>query len=1165
MKINVLHNHIIFGEFLDYLVEVLNSQGHTARIVNAFEYDDSDITLSTDSINTQDSLIRLDHSKYSGRIVHWLLEIFPPDSRRSFVSELRINQFRSIKDHFDDIFVRDPRQIEEMKKVFGITSKGYLLACPNPNLHKKIQAEKKYDVLFIGNMSPRRHYIFDKIRQAGVSLFIPTKYVWAEEKIQLINESRIILNAHYDETNVFETLRVMECLGSGGFFLTENFEWYPQDKLKANSDFAMVSYEEIPNAIKYYLEHEEERDRISTQGHTSAWNNFKWENEIQKMETVILTCPICHGTKFLPFSKNFAYKICQQCSFHRQERLPEKVYEGPEENFGQGPGTGHLMSEEDKNKNKALAEALYDMFHPKTVLDVGSKYPYFLSVLKDRCEVLGVDGIDDILKYGKELEVPVIKADFETMNLSGFKGKYDLISLIHLIEHLYDPVGTVEKILSCLSDTGLLYVRTPDPEVSGIERDLTDHHLKIHPFLFTRKSLEQLVNKYGFEIFRHDKLEAYGQSDFYIHKKRDDSEISLFMIVKNEEHNIKDCLESIRKHVDEIIIVDTGSTDKTKEVVAQYTDKIYDFKWVDDFAAARNFALTKCTKTYCLWMDADDISQNPQEIRTILEATKDDYAAYNFNIIYGNDVFCHARLFKNFCGVHFKGKVHEYPVLHWLPFKTETKLNVIHKTHKHVTENRILRNIRILRKEVEEDPHNARALFYLANALKELGQYDEALDTYQKYLSRSYWKDERFLAQKYMGQIYQWQKQHVKAIEELFKAILIDERWAEAYYYIGENYYYLGKYEMCIRWMQMAASMPVPDSTMFKEMAIYRDLPYRYIFASYETLGNFEGATEYCELALEKNPGDEWLKQRLVYFKQKNTEKKAPKSKSNMVIECYRQGALGDCLMTTAALRGLRGLYPDSFIRYVTHPTSFQILEGNKFIDELTTEGKPDADKKIYFCYPDRDSVLGDEGYPNKPLTRHIAKIFQECAGLPDNIRPFLECTLNEEEVQFGKDLVNQYGKYVTLHIQAGWSPYKEWYDDRWERVVEELFKMGYPTLQLVGPNCRVLKNTVIITSTIKKAISAIKHSVLHLGIDSFSNHATNATFTKAVILFGSTSPTGSGHEGNINIWKGLDCSPCYKEYDWAKDPNGPCPHNKKCMDLITVEEVLEAIKKQLS
>ena len=71
--------------------------------------------------------------------------------------------------------------------------------------------------------------------------------------------------------------------------------------------------------------------------------------------------------------------------------------------------------------------------------------------------------------------------------------------------------------------------------------------------------------------------------------------ISLCMIVKNEERVLERCLQSLQGLMDEIIIVDTGSTDRTKEIAKKYTDKIYDFTWIDDFSAARNFSFSKAT------------------------------------------------------------------------------------------------------------------------------------------------------------------------------------------------------------------------------------------------------------------------------------------------------------------------------------------------------------------------------------------------------------------------------------------------------------------------------------------------------------------------------------------------------------------------------------------
>ncbi len=98
--------------------------------------------------------------------------------------------------------------------------------------------------------------------------------------------------------------------------------------------------------------------------------------------------------------------------------------------------------------------------------------------------------------------------------------------------------------------------------------------------------------------------------------------ITLCMIVKNEESSLELCLHSIASYMDEIVIVDTGSTDATREIALRYTDKVYDFQWVNDFSAARNFAIEKAGNEYILAIDADEITEeiNMDGIRKLIEA-----------------------------------------------------------------------------------------------------------------------------------------------------------------------------------------------------------------------------------------------------------------------------------------------------------------------------------------------------------------------------------------------------------------------------------------------------------------------------------------------------------------------------------------------------------------
>lgn len=86
--------------------------------------------------------------------------------------------------------------------------------------------------------------------------------------------------------------------------------------------------------------------------------------------------------------------------------------------------------------------------------------------------------------------------------------------------------------------------------------------------------------------------------------------ISLCMIVRNEEANLAACLDSIARFMEEIVIIDTGSSDSTKQIALRYTDQVYDFTWCNDFAAARNYAISKTSKDYILVIDSDEIVES---------------------------------------------------------------------------------------------------------------------------------------------------------------------------------------------------------------------------------------------------------------------------------------------------------------------------------------------------------------------------------------------------------------------------------------------------------------------------------------------------------------------------------------------------------------------------
>ena len=144
--------------------------------------------------------------------------------------------------------------------------------------------------------------------------------------------------------------------------------------------------------------------------------------------------------------------------------------------------------------------------------------------------------------------------------------------------------------------------------------------------------------------------------------------ISLCMIVKNEEKLLKRCLDSYRPVCDEIVIVDTGSTDRTKEIAAGYTDLIYDYPWNNDFAAARNFAFSKANCDYIFSADADEVldEENRRQflnlkqvlvpeidiVQMIYVNSKSHNTVYNFEEEYRPKLFKRLRTFEWISPIH---------------------------------------------------------------------------------------------------------------------------------------------------------------------------------------------------------------------------------------------------------------------------------------------------------------------------------------------------------------------------------------------------------------------------------------------------------------------------------------------------------------------------------
>jgi glycosyltransferase involved in cell wall biosynthesis len=223
--------------------------------------------------------------------------------------------------------------------------------------------------------------------------------------------------------------------------------------------------------------------------------------------------------------------------------------------------------------------------------------------------------------------------------------------------------------------------------------------------------------------------------------------LSVCMIVKNESANLADALADFRSFADEIVVVDTGSADNTKEIAAQFPTRIFDFKWIDDFSAARNFAMSKARKSYQLWLDADDrIVPKMQEHINSLKSHFDGKKAFYFVLenIQANSASscCHQlRCTPLIPELLFESRIHEqiFPGAVRLGLQLVTT-DIVIRHMGYMTEEAKLakarRNLAILKSEVERGGDHGGLYFFLAMTHEPLGDKEEAVRCMKAALDR---------------------------------------------------------------------------------------------------------------------------------------------------------------------------------------------------------------------------------------------------------------------------------------------------------------------------------------------------------------------------------------------------------------------------------------------
>lgn len=217
--------------------------------------------------------------------------------------------------------------------------------------------------------------------------------------------------------------------------------------------------------------------------------------------------------------------------------------------------------------------------------------------------------------------------------------------------------------------------------------------------------------------------------------------LSACLIAKNEEKHIEHCLRSLDSLADEIVVIDTGSTDRTQQIANSLGAKVGVFEWCDDFATARNASLELATGDWILWIDADERLDVDSKTSLVSALVRPHFGGYTIQILnFLNeseriDQIVHrpCRLFRRLPGVQFEGRVHEQvaPSIERLGLPIARLEGVRLKHYGYRQDERRAkgkdeRNIRLIKRELEDNPDDGFQLFNLANSYFTLGDWSQA-------------------------------------------------------------------------------------------------------------------------------------------------------------------------------------------------------------------------------------------------------------------------------------------------------------------------------------------------------------------------------------------------------------------------------------------------------
>jgi glycosyltransferase involved in cell wall biosynthesis len=356
--------------------------------------------------------------------------------------------------------------------------------------------------------------------------------------------------------------------------------------------------------------------------------------------------------------------------------------------------------------------------------------------------------------------------------------------------------------------------------------------------------------------------------------------LSCCILVRDDESTLEACLESIRPHVDELCVLDTGSADNSPAIAKKYADKWELFlgcndeqNRIADFAMARNQSFAMATGDWICWFDADDIVVGGENLRALCAEATAEYHQWLLPYEYSRDangnVTClqlRERLMRPPHALRWKSPVHEYcafdtPGIPVTSVATD-RVTVVHHSHLSKKKREPHRNLRILKDYVARvGETDVRALYYLGIEYAAAGDVGNSLRWLKRYVQLADWDDEKCKALLAIGEHYRSIGDHAGA-EEWTTQALTTKSWPEPYFALGRSFYAMAQrgerpdYNYRRATFFISRGLELPTDVVLFANPQERFLIHTFLNVCFHATGDLDRALQSCQEGLKGFPAE---------------------------------------------------------------------------------------------------------------------------------------------------------------------------------------------------------------------------------------------------------------------------------------------------------------------